>query len=110
MGSYKWWYFDALSDDGSRGLTAILFIGSVFSPDYAARLRRGEPALPEEHVAVNLALYEGGRQRTWVMSEYGREALQGTDPPFIAQSRLERNGAGLRLHIRDRSAPFLASL
>src|SRR5437879_1139085 len=109
MGSYKWWYIDALSDDGRRGLTAILFVGSVFSPDYAARLRRGEPALPEEHVAVNLALYQGGRQRAWVMSEYGREALRG-EGPVIAQSRLEASGSGLRLTIRDRSAPFLASL
>jgi carotenoid 1,2-hydratase len=110
MGSYRWWYIDALSDDGRRGLTAILFVGSVFSPSYAARLRRGEAALPEEHVAVNLALYEGGRQRTWVMSEYGRDALHAADPPAIAQSRLETTGDGLKLTIADRSAPFLASL
>jgi carotenoid 1,2-hydratase len=103
-GSYKWWYLDALSDDGRRGLTAILFNGSVFSPAYAARLRRGEPALPEEHPAVNLALYEGGRQRAWVMSEYGREAWRGE--VSVAESRL----SGLKLEIRDRSAPFLASL
>jgi carotenoid 1,2-hydratase len=110
MGSYKWWYFDALSDDGRRGLTAILFLGSAFSPDYAARLRRGEKALPDEHVAVNLALYENGKQRAWVMSEYGRQALHAVDPPAIGGSRLEPTSGGLRLHIRDRSAPFLASL
>ena len=103
-GSYKWWYLDALSDDGTRGLTAILFYGSVFSPSYAARLRRGEPALPEEHVAVNLALYENGRQKTWVMSEYGREAWKGE--VAIAESRL----SGLKLAVCDRSAPFVASL
>jgi carotenoid 1,2-hydratase len=81
-----------------------LFNGSVFSPSYAARLRRGEPALPEEHPAVNLALYEDGRPRAWVMSEYGRDAWHGE--VAIADSRL----AGLKLEIRDRSAPFLASL
>ena len=31
-GGYAWWYFDAVSDDGTRALTAIFFIGSVFSP------------------------------------------------------------------------------
>src|SRR4051794_41464243 len=83
-------------------------MGSVFSPSYAARLRRGEPALPEEHVAVNLALYEDGRERAWVMSEYGR--AEWRDGPSIAQSRLESSAGGLRLTIADRGAPFLASL
>src|SRR5579883_2096516 len=34
-GGYVWWYLDALSDDGVFGLTAIAFLGSVFSPYYA---------------------------------------------------------------------------
>ena len=34
-GGYRWWYVDALSDDGQHGLTVIAFIGSVFSPYYA---------------------------------------------------------------------------
>ena len=32
---YRWWYVDALSDDGDYGLTVIAFVGSVFSPYYA---------------------------------------------------------------------------
>jgi carotenoid 1,2-hydratase len=110
---YAWWYFDALSDDGQRAFTAILFIGSVFSPAYAARLRRGESARAEEHVAVNLALYEGGHQISWVMSEYGAHELKGVDAhgPTIGATHVERLANGtLRLHIRDRSAPFLLSL
>ncbi len=31
----RWWYVDALSDDGQHGITLIAFIGSVFSPCYA---------------------------------------------------------------------------
>src|SRR4051794_896070 len=68
-GGYAWWYVDALTETGD-GLVCIFFVGSPFSPGYAARLRRGEPALPEEHTAVNLALYRGGRQVAWVMSEH----------------------------------------
>jgi carotenoid 1,2-hydratase len=111
-GGYHWWYFDALSQDGERALTAIFFIGSVFSPSYALRLRRGEPARPEEHVAVNLALYERGRQVAWVMSEYGAGDLGegGEAGPRIGQSAIERDGAGLRVTLRERSAPFFASL
>ena len=40
-GGYAWWYVDALSDDGRHALTIIAFIGSVFSPYYAAARRRG---------------------------------------------------------------------
>ncbi len=112
-GGYKWWYLDALSDDGRRGLTAILFIGSVFSPSYAQRLRRGEAARAVEHVAVNLALYDGKDQRAWVMSEYGADALHGVSAagPSLASSALEAlPGGGLRLTVRDRTAPFIASL
>jgi carotenoid 1,2-hydratase len=111
-GGYAWWYFDALSDDGACALTAIFFVGSVFSPDYAGRLRRGESARAEEHVAVNLALYERGRKRAWVMSEYGAAALRGLDDdgPRIGDSAVERTAAGLKLIVRERTAPFLAAL
>ncbi|MDB4969894.1 MAG: hypothetical protein JWN44_5583 [Myxococcales bacterium] len=120
-GGYAWWYFDAVSDDGARALTAIFFIGSVFSPDYAGRVRRGEPARAQEHVGVNLALYERGKKRAWVMSEYGEAALGpvGEAGPRIGESGIERIGGGggggsggdsLRVTIHERSAPFLVSL
>lgn len=112
-GGYAWWYFDAVSDDGARALTAIFFIGSVFSPDYAARVRKGERPRAEEHLAVNLALYDRGRQRTWVMSEYGAAALGpvGDAGPRIADSAIERRPDGsLRLTVRERTAPFFVSL
>lgn len=111
-GGYAWWYFDAVSDDGARALTAIFFVGSVFSPDYAARVRRGETARAEEHVGVNLALYDRGRKRAWVMSEYGARALHGVgdDGPRIGDSGIERDGDKLRVTVRERSAPFLLAL
>ena len=111
-GGYAWWYFDAVSDDGARALTAIFFVGSVFSPDYAARVRRGEPARAEEHLGVNLALYDRGRKRAWVMSEYGERALGGVGDggPRIGESGIERDGDKLRVTVRERSAPFLLAL
>lgn len=112
-GGYAWWYVDALSDDGERALVAIFFIGSVFSPSYARRLRRGEEARAEEHLAVNLALYERGKQGLWVMSEYGAAALGETSDERLGLGRtvLERRAhGGLTIHLVERAAPFLLSL
>ncbi|HEX6839782.1 MAG TPA: hypothetical protein VF334_24570 [Polyangia bacterium] len=112
-GGYAWWYFDAVSDDGARALTAIFFIGSVFSPDYAARIRRGEPARAEEHLGVNLALYERGKKRAWVMSEHDAAALGGVGDggPRIAGSGIERTASGgLRVSIHEHTAPFFVTL
>lgn len=69
---YAWWYVDGLSDDGRHGITLIAFIGSVFSPYYAAARRRG-PADPRHFAALNVALY--GDVRRWTMTERGRTQL-----------------------------------
>jgi carotenoid 1,2-hydratase len=70
---YAWWYVDGLSDDGRHGLTLIAFVGSVFSPYYAAARRRG-PADPRHYAALNVALY--GDVRRWTMTERGRTRLR----------------------------------
>ena len=83
VGGYAWWYVEVHDIlDGRFGLTLIFFAGSVFSPDYAARRRAGEPVCGLDVPAVNVALYERTRgaypttQRAWVMNEYPRAALQ----------------------------------
>jgi carotenoid 1,2-hydratase len=103
-GGYAWWYFDAL-DAAGDGLVCIFFAGSVFSPSYAARLRRGERALPGEHAAVNLALYRRGRPAVWVMSEYP-SIDAGDDRVVVAGSRIEREGDGFCIVIDERTAPY----
>src|SRR2546423_28493 len=111
-GGYSWWYFDALSDDGERALTAIFFIGSVFSPDYAAKIRAGAAARAEDHLGVNLALYHSGRKIAWVMSEYSAAALSCADERRLAisGSSIDVGSDGMRVEIRERSAPFLLAL
>lgn len=86
-GGYAWWYIDALSDDRRHGLTLIAFIGSVFSPYYALRRRRAG-ADPENHVAINVALY-GSDGHRWTMTERGKSALsRGADTLAIGPSQL----------------------
>ncbi len=94
-GGYRWWYVDAISDDRERALVAIFFIGSVFSPHYARSRRKTSVARPEDHVAVNLALYERGKAHTWVFSEYGARALSlGGDEVRIGESSFAKKDGG----------------
>ncbi|MBP6609390.1 MAG: hypothetical protein KA258_07430, partial [Deltaproteobacteria bacterium] len=93
IGGYAWWYVEVHDAAQRFGLTLILFAGSVFSAEYAARLRRGEPVTGLQVPACNLAVYERARQtsqptdqltsrptqKLWVMNEYPEAALRTTD-------------------------------
>ena len=117
-GGYAWWYLDALSDwqpDGSQhALTAIVFIGSVFSPYYAwARRRAGAAGAPaEHHCAVNVALYrrqagQASFQTLWAMTERGAGAiLRDRLRLRIGPSQLAWTEAGLLLTVNERCAPW----
>ncbi len=81
----RWWYVDALSDDGRHGLTLIAFIGSVFSPYYAwARRRARRPGRPGAPLRAQ-------RRAVW----RGREAL-GDDRAGPRESATVRACAGDR--------------
>lgn len=95
-GGYAWWYLDAISDDGRNALTVIVFVGSVFSPYYAAARRRGG-ADPEHHVGINAILYTP-QGKYWAMTERGRGALD-RGPGHIAVGPSAWSLAGDRLTI-----------
>jgi carotenoid 1,2-hydratase len=96
---YRWWYLDALSDDGAYGLTIIGFIGSVFSPYY----KRSGRGMPLDHSCLNIALY-GRRGARWVMTERGAgDTRQGPDALTIGPSamRWERDRLVIDIEERD---------
>jgi len=102
---YLWWYFDALSDDGRLGFTVIAFVGSVFSPYYAAARRagRGDPA---HHCAINVALYGEGPHR-WALTERGRDALHRSADRFqVGPSSITWNGSWLEIRIHEITVPI----
>lgn len=100
-GGYVWWYVDALSEDGSQGLTLIAFIGSVFSTYYALDRSRD----PFEHCALNVALY--GSPGRFALTERGARALdRGPAHLAIGPSALSWDGTGLTVRIDERTAPL----
>lgn len=83
----------------------IAFLGSVFSPYYARARRRG-PAPPEEHCALNLALYGPGWKR-WAMTERGATAIARSERAYrIGPSRLAWEGDALVARVDERTVPW----
>jgi carotenoid 1,2-hydratase len=104
-GGYAWWYVDALSADGTQGISLIAFVGSVFSPYYALARRRG-PADPEAHCALNVAIYAPNARR-WAMTERGKSAISRDARCFaIGPSALEWDGRALTVHIDEVAVPI----
>jgi len=104
-GGYAWWYLDALSDDGREALTVIAFVGSVFSPYYAAARRRGG-ADPQDHCALNVAVY-GERGKRWSMTERGRGAIRRTPDRFVVgPSTVAWQDGTLTLQIDEIAVPW----
>ncbi len=100
-GGYIWWYLDAISDCGEHALTVIAFVGSAFSPYYAATSWRN----PLDHCALNIALY--GKHARWTMTERGaadvrREAKQIR----IGPSALRWDHDCLRFDLHEVGAPL----
>ena len=93
---YAWWYVDGISDDGTRAISIIAFIGSVFSPWYRWSGRRS----PENHVCINVATYgPGGR---FTMTDRGRTALRQTRDSFtVGPSSLRWTGDELVIDINE---------
>jgi carotenoid 1,2-hydratase len=104
-GGYAWWYVDAVSDDGRDSLTVIGFVGSVFSPYYAAARRRG-PADPNDHCALNVGLY-GATANRWTMTERPREQVSRSARRLeLGPSAMDFDGRSLLISVDERTAPL----
>ena len=76
----------------------------MFSPYYAWARRRGA-ARPENHVALNVALY--GPRARWAMTERGTAALaRGPDWFVVGPSSLVWDGTALRIAIDEVAVPL----
>lgn len=86
----------------------IAFIGSVFSPYYAAARRRGA-ADPSNYCALNVAIY--GRRKRWAMTERRRSATRRAAASFeIGPSAVTWNGGVLTFDINEIAVPFPSNI
>jgi carotenoid 1,2-hydratase len=86
-------------------VTVIAFVGSVFSPYYAAARRRGA-ADPAAHCAINAVLY-GPRGKRWALTERGAAALQRSrDHLQIGPSAMRWDGTCLEVEIDEITVPL----
>jgi len=103
-GGYVWWYLDGLSDDRRFGFAVICFVGSVFSPYYAAARQRGS-ADPLDYCSFNVALYLP-RRHYWTMTERRRERVSRSASEFVVGPSVVRwEGDHLRLDVDEITAP-----
>lgn len=58
-GSYEWWYFDAISEDG-YSIVIIFYEGNPFSRRYIHKLERGNDAAAVNFPALSISLYKEG--------------------------------------------------
>ncbi|MEM9524162.1 MAG: carotenoid 1,2-hydratase [Pseudomonadota bacterium] len=91
-----------MSDDRTRAISIIAFIGSVFSPWYRWSDRKD----PENHCCINVATYgPGGR---FTMTDRGRSALKlSAQRMIVGPSSLYWTGDRLEIDICEIGAPPL---
>jgi hypothetical protein len=84
---YAWWYIDGISHCGTRAISIIGFIGSVFSPWYRWSGRKS----PRNHCCINVATYgPGGR---FTMTDRGESALRTSQNVFeVGPSKMTWTG------------------
>jgi carotenoid 1,2-hydratase len=87
-----------------------VFVGSVFSPYYRSAHRRatakGILVNPEDHCAINVALYSPGQKR-WAMTERSQRWLQrGPDFYQLGPSQVQWHNDQLVIDVREWSNPL----
>ncbi|PVZ50478.1 carotenoid 1,2-hydratase [Thalassobacter stenotrophicus] len=94
-----------MSEDGSRAISIIAFIGSVFSPWYRWSGRKD----PANHCCINVATY--GRGGRWTMTDRGRSALKLSDETMtVGPSSLHWDGEKLVIDLNEISTPHAQRL
>ena len=67
--AYEWWYFDALSDDGSEAVVMVFLDNFIYSPRYN-RKENGNSTGTTRYPAVSFSYFSGGKRVYRAESEY----------------------------------------
>ena len=102
-GSYEWWYFDALSDNG-YALVVIFYDGNPFSRRYIDALEssRGDiKGLAANYPAISISVYKDGKHIFYGFEEVmPEEAEFSAKQPSVSVGKNSMRGmkSGLELH------------
>ena len=72
-GSYEWWYFDGISEDGKYQLVIIFYDGCPFSTQYVRNMEldpESDRALSSGYPAISISLYQKGVPIFYCLSQY----------------------------------------
>lgn len=100
--AYEWWYFDALSDDGTEAIVIVFLDNFIYSPRYNAVEKSGSnylsPASRRKFPAVSITYYRDGKQVYRAVNEYPAEE-------FLASETLPECRIG-KSSFRYKSEPY----
>ena len=83
--SYEWWYFDALSDDGSEAIVIIFLDNYIYSPRYN-NLRLTTSRFP----AVSFTYFRYGKPLYKAVTEYPEAQFSASET--IPECRIGASG------------------
>lgn len=87
-GAFAWWYVDLVDSQGD-GLVLIWSWGLPFLPGLAGAARRGAPQRPGDRPSLNVAVYQGGVPRFYLLQEL--EPHEATWDPAADRWRFGRS-------------------
>lgn len=81
-GSYEWWYYDAISDDGDLSLVVIFYEGNPFSRKYIQSIQAGKGELAESFPAVSISVYKQAKPVYYSFVEHLPSELRISEEPL----------------------------
>lgn len=80
-GSYEWWYFDAMADNG-YSIVVIFYEGNPFSRRYIKAKHNGDQAKADQFPAISISIYKDGKPLYYSFEEvHPKNALFSDEKP-----------------------------
>lgn len=97
--SYEWWYFDALSDDGSESVVIIFLDNFIFSPRYnTVASKHDSSAETRKSPAIAFVYYRHGKPVYRAINEFSADDFKASSEK--PECRIGDN------HLTFKSAPY----
>lgn len=73
-GSYEWWYFDGISEDGTYQIAIVFYDGCPFSPRYIKQAEASPEAEASQYPAAGVFIYYKGKPLFYSLNEYAPDS------------------------------------